>query len=73
MAISDAPRASEPKASINRCDLIRLPFISIPPFELFDDATSYARAALVFAAFPDLLPGSDSSELAASMLIWPAS
>jgi hypothetical protein len=37
MAISDAPRASEPKAKSNRCDLIKLPFISIRPFELLDE------------------------------------
>ena len=37
MAINDAPSASEPTARSNRCDLIKRPFISIPPFELLDN------------------------------------
>src|ERR1017187_8169883 len=54
MAISDAPRASEPKASINRCDLIRLPFISIPPFELFDERDELCSARLGLRGFSRL-------------------
>jgi hypothetical protein len=57
MAINDALRASEPKARSNRCDLIKLPFISIPPFELLAKrvATLVPFLAFVVAAFPDLL------------------
>src|SRR5580704_7621071 len=36
MAISDAPSASEPKTRTKPCNLTKLLFISLPPFELSD-------------------------------------